>query len=231
MFNGNFFKKYFGHYSARFILLLLAFVLSISIVSYIAHEIIIESEDRIDQVGLRFISRHLIHRRYNGLVEGITFFASVFFLTIASLTVFIFFLVKKKWKRAIEFAAVSIGGFLLTTAMKLYFQRDRPHRPLIIGADNYSFPSGHALSGFIFYGFLAYLVWKSHISEKLKILVCSALVLFSFLIDLSRLYLRVHYPSDVVSGFLVGVAWLIGVVWLIERWQKKPALPHPPGQV
>ena len=230
MFSNHFYKKYFKHYSARFIILLLAIILAIVFVSYIAHEMIVESEDRIDQVVLRFISRHLIHHRYNGLVKGITFFASVLFLIVASLAVIIFFIAKKKWKRVIEFAAVSVGGFLLTTVMKYYFHRDRPSRPLIDGADNFSFPSGHSLSGFIFYGFLAYMLWRSGLPKKMKYLLCSFLILFSFLIDLSRLYLRVHYPSDVISGILVGFVWLLGVIWLIEKWQKKPPPQKEPGR-
>jgi undecaprenyl-diphosphatase len=182
---------------------------------------IVESEDRIDRVVLRYISRHLIHHRYNNLVKFITFFASVFFLVAASLAVFIFFITRKNWKRVIEFATISIGGFVLTTIMKYSFHRDRPLKPLITGANNFSFPSGHALSGFIFYGFLAYLAWKSGLPKKIKYLLSFFLIFFSFLIDLSRLYLRVHYPSDVISGVLIGFVWLLGVIWLIEKWEAR----------
>jgi undecaprenyl-diphosphatase len=85
---------------------------------------------------------------------------------------------------------------------------------------NFSYPSGHATSGFIFYGLLVYLVWKTNIPKPYKWLTSSILILFSLLIGFSRIYLRVHYASDVVAGFCIGLAWLALSIWLIEQIRK-----------
>jgi membrane-associated phospholipid phosphatase len=86
---------------------------------------------------------------------------------------------------------------------------------------NFSFPSGHASSGFIFYGLLAYLIWKTNIPRAYKLIIATLLILLSLLIGFSRLYLRMHYPSDVIAGFCNGFAWLILSIVLLERLKKR----------
>ena len=101
------------------------------------------------------------------------------------------------------------------------FRRVRPPNPLIDGLENFSFPSGHATSAFIFYGLLTYLVWKTEIPKLYKYIIGAILITFSLLIGFSRIYLRVHYPSDVLAGICIGFAWLILTVWLFERLKRK----------
>ncbi|HYH14083.1 MAG TPA: phosphatase PAP2 family protein, partial [Flavisolibacter sp.] len=129
----------------------------------------------------------------------------------------------KHWKRALEVAAIGLGGFVINYVMKLTFQRVRPPNPLIDPLHNFSFPSGHATSAFIFYGLLAYLVWKTNLSKTYKVLIGMLLILFSLLIGFSRIYLRVHYSSDVVAGFCIGFAWLILSIYLFEYMKKETA--------
>ena len=105
--------------------------------------------------------------------------------------------------------------------MKLFFQRVRPPDPLIAPLQNFSFPSGHATSAFIFYGLLAYLIWKTDLNRTYKYLIATVLIIFSLLIGFSRVYLRVHYPSDVVAGFCIGFSWLVVTISLFTRLKKK----------
>ena len=131
------------------------------------------------------------------------------------------YLLFKNWKRALEIAAIGIGGFVVNYLMKLSFHRLRPPNPLIDKLENFSFPSGHATSAFIFYGLLTYLVWKTRIPKFNKFIIGTMLISFSLLIGFSRIYLRVHYLSDVLAGICIGFAWLILTVWLFEKLKKK----------
>ncbi|MGI8599466.1 MAG: phosphatase PAP2 family protein, partial [Chitinophagaceae bacterium] len=131
------------------------------------------------------------------------------------------YLIKKNWKRAIEIAVIGLGGFVINYFMKLSFQRQRPPDPLIEPLQNFSFPSGHATSGFIFYGLLVYLLWKSKLKQVYKYIFSSVLIIIAIIIGFSRIYLRLHYLSDVVAGFCIGFAWLAVAIWMMERVKKK----------
>jgi membrane-associated phospholipid phosphatase len=153
-------------------------------------------------------------------MKFVTYFASATFLQIAYAALVFLFLFRKDWKRAVEIAIIGLGGFAVNYFIKVSFHRSRPPHPLIGQLHNFSFPSGHATSSFIFYGLLTYLVWKSRIHTGYKYLTGSILILFSVLIGFSRVYLRVHYPSDVLAGFCIGFAWLALIIGLLE-WLKK----------
>lgn len=187
--------------------------------SFVAHEVFWEKEEEIDNKVLMALSIH-VSNGLTGFMETVTHFASARYLQIAYGVLIVFFLIKN-FKRSIEIAAIGIGGFMLNYFMKLSFQRIRPPNPLIEPLQNFSFPSGHATSGFIFYGLLAYLVWKTDIPKPFKYIAGTILILFSLLIGFSRVYLRLHYPSDVVAGFCIGFAWLVLTIYLFEKLKKK----------
>ncbi|TXH60676.1 MAG: phosphatase PAP2 family protein [Bacteroidia bacterium] len=103
----------------------------------------------------------------------------------------------------ILFSAVLVNGYL-----KYFFQRPRPTLDALIHENSYSFPSGHAMNGFMFYSLLAYFIYRE--TENLKLtfiitLICGFIIL---MIGISRVYLGVHYPSDVIAGYLAGFIWL-----------------------
>ena len=153
-------------------------------------------------------------------MKAITFFASAEFLLVAYiLLVLWFWLIKKNNLLALDVAAIAIASFLFTTFLKEIFRRVRPLDPLIEPLENYSYPSGHASLGFIFYGLLAYLIWRSGVRLAYKSILAGLFIFFSFLIGFSRTYLRIHHASDVIAGFCLGLAWLSIAVWFLE---KKP---------
>lgn len=128
------------------------------------HEALWEKEEAIDNSIFNFLLANVINDGLTGFMKTVTYFASATFLQIAYASLFVLYLVLKNVKRAFEIAAIGIGGFLVNYFMKLSFHRTRPPHPLIEPLHNFSFPSGHATSAFIFYGLLAYLVWKTDIS-------------------------------------------------------------------
>jgi len=216
-------KSYFKKLPIGILLLVLLFAGAIVLFTLIVHEVFWEQEAEADHYIFDLLSDHVIHPGLTGFMETVTYFASARFLQIAYGVVILFYLAYRHWKRALEIAAIGVGGFLVNYVMKLSFQRVRPPDPLIDPLHNFSFPSGHATSAFIFYGLLTYLIWKTDLSKTYKYLIGTALILFSLLIGFSRIYLRVHYLSDVVAGFCIGFAWLLLSIYLFERMKKKAA--------
>ncbi len=219
--SNTFIKKYFGKLPVRLIVLLALFIGALLFFVLIIHEVLLENEAAVDNSIFSFLAKNVVSVNLTGFMKGVTYCASATFLQIAYGALILFYLLNKNWKRVIEIACIGFGGFIVNYFMKLSFHRLRPPNPLIDKIENFSFPSGHATSAFIFYGLLAYLVWKTNIPKIYKYLTGTVLILFSILIGFSRVYLRVHYPSDVVAGFCIGFAWLILTIWLFEGLKKK----------
>lgn len=214
-------KQYLKTLPGAVLLLLALFVAAMLLFALVVHQVLWEQKTVADEYILRFISLNLLDPGLTGFMKMVTYFASGTFLQIAYGILILVFLVKRKWQRAAEIAGIGIGGFIVNYFMKLSFQRLRPPDPLIEGLRNFSFPSGHATSGFIFYGLLAYIIWKTTISNHKKYIAATILMLFSLLIGFSRIYLRVHYPSDVLAGFCIGYSWLLVTTLLFEYLQHK----------
>ncbi|MEO7800748.1 MAG: phosphatase PAP2 family protein [Ginsengibacter sp.] len=217
----SFIRKYLAKLPLRLILLLALFIGALLLFVLIIHEVLIEKEVAIDNSIFKYLSLHVISNRLTGIMKAITYCASAGFLQMAYGALLLFYLFFKNWKRMIEIFCMGLGGFIINYVMKLSFHRLRPPNPLINRLGNFSFPSGHATSAFIFYGLLAYLVWKTNIARVYKYVIGAILILFSLLIGFSRVYLRVHYPSDVAAGFCIGFAWLLLSIWLFEGQKKK----------
>jgi membrane-associated phospholipid phosphatase len=104
---------------------------------------------------------------------------------------------------------IGVSSTGLMFLLKSIFKRKRPDLPLFKELTNYSFPSGHALSSFIFCSILIWLTWKTGWGKGWKWLVSALLLLFSLSIGVSRIVLRYHYASDVLAGFCMGFAWAL----------------------
>jgi membrane-associated phospholipid phosphatase len=137
----------------------------------------------------------------------------------------IYFIYKRQWAYLLMLVVTIGGGQLLNSSLKLFFSRPRPtfHDP-IITALNYSFPSGHAMLSFITYGLLAYFLVIKTPTRPRKLLIVTAAMLLITLIGFSRIYLGVHYVSDVVAGFAAGGFWLstciTAIYYIRHRYHK-----------
>ena len=107
--------------------------------------------------------------------------------------------------------------FVLNRIFKLIFNRTRPIENRLIEVAGYSFPSGHSMVSMAFYGLLIYLTCKNVVNNKLKYAICICLSVLIFLIGFSRIYLGVHYASDVVGGFLLSLGYLILFTQIIKE--------------
>jgi membrane-associated phospholipid phosphatase len=119
---------------------------------------------------------------------------------------------------ALNIAAVSAVS--LNYWLKGLFARARPTLwDWIIEANHHSFPSGHAMMSVTTYGFISYILAKQYPQRQREIFVCIVVLISA--IGFSRLYLGVHWPSDVVAGYAVGLAWAIACILCLEIWQQK----------
>lgn len=116
---------------------------------------------------------------------------------------------KRRWPDLLLFVLAVGGAQLIDALSKLLFHRVRPAfaNPITL-ATGYSFPSGHAMGAMVFYGLLAYLLIRREKLWASRVLIAVTFVLVVGLVGFSRIYLGVHYPSDVVGGYTAGLAWL-----------------------
>ena len=124
------------------------------------------------------------------------------------ITLLIMFLVKNK-RFGILVGTNLVTVVIINNILKLIVRRDRPTIFPIIDEIGYSFPSGHSMVSMAFYGFIIYLIYKNVKNNKIKWLLVTMMGFLIILIGISRIYLGVHYVSDVLAGFLIAIAYLI----------------------
>jgi undecaprenyl-diphosphatase len=118
----------------------------------------------------------------------------------------------RRWSSAISILLVAGGAQLLNDVLKAFFHRTRPEPVTgLISAQAFSFPSGHAMVSAAFYFYLAYLAWR-FVHGWWRFALIVGLVLLVLLIGLARLYLEVHFLSDVIAGYLAGFLWTDTVI-------------------
>lgn len=209
-----------GLLSAEMLVLTAAFFISLIGFSYLAKEVFIDKDKGFDDRVFRWAAR-LVSARNNDVMQAITFLGTHKFLIPANLLLTFYFLVirRHKWY-SIKVAAISLSSTMMMLLLKLIFSRARPLIPLLKPALGYSFPSGHSMMSFVFYGLLVYMAYKYVRQPGLKWTLIVTLSLLILMIGFSRIYLRVHYPTDVLAGFLMGMFWLIGSVHLLNRLEQ-----------
>jgi membrane-associated phospholipid phosphatase len=223
----NFPIRFPRKFSTRLMLMLVFVLIALVVLWLIIHEVIIEKEQDIDTAIIAALSKYT-SPEWTRFMELMTFLASSYFLIAGYIILISWFLFHQKKKIvALNVAITGTVGFLLVSILKNAFHRDRRLTPLIEKLNDYSFPSGHTTSGFIFYGLLIYLVWQSPMATPYKIILSVLLLLMSLLIGASRIYLGMHYPSDVAAGFCLGFLWLTVSLLFLHNLNKKTTPPVP----
>ncbi|MBQ2836269.1 MAG: phosphatase PAP2 family protein [Clostridia bacterium] len=194
--------KEFIEKNVKWIALFICLVLVIGI----AEDVLDNEIYRLDVIGYNFISKHIISDNITPIVKIITQFGgATFFIALATIL-----LVAIKNKKIGFFIWINLAtSALLNKILKHIVQRPRPTEHRIIDESGYSFPSGHSMVSAAFYGLLIYLIYKNVKNKYLKWGLITILSLLIFLIGTSRIYLGVHYTSDVLAGFLVAISYLI----------------------
>ena len=168
-----------------------------------------------DIIGYKFISTFLISDFATPIAKFITNFGGAIFIAVAA--IFLAIIIKNK-KIGISIFAnlVIITG--LNQLLKRILQRPRPTEYRIIQETGYSFPSGHSMISMAFYGYLIYLIYKHVKNKYIKWGSISLLSILICLIGISRIYLGVHYTSDVLGGFLISISYLVIYISAVNKF-------------
>jgi undecaprenyl-diphosphatase len=159
--------------------------------------------------------------------RDITALGSPIFITFVLLTVVGYLLLIRKRAAALLMAIAVLGGSTLSTLLKMAFNRSRPDIPRV-GIDlNASFPSGHATLSAVAFLTIGILLVRVTPQRRLKTYFMSIAVLLSLMIGLSRIYLGVHFPTDVFAGWCVGGAWALLCSVVAWRLQRRGAIESP----
>ena len=168
-----------------------------------------------DIVGYDIVSKLFKFNVSTPIAKFITNFGGAIF--VISLTTILFFVIKDK-KIGISIIANLGIVTILNQIIKFIMQRPRPTEFRIIEETGYSFPSGHSMVSLAFYGYLVYLIYKYINNKHLKRTLIIILSILICVIGVSRIYLGVHYTSDVLGGFLISLAYLIIYIELVNKF-------------
>jgi undecaprenyl-diphosphatase len=194
-------------FAARFWALVALSFISGLLFLWLAWEVIAEKRKWLDTLGWHYVQRWT-SPLYTKIALLVTFGGTNFF-TIFIYLFILFYLFKRNYKReAIHVLLIASSSILLGWVLKLIFQRERPNLPHLQLAIGYSFPSGHTLAAFTLCGVLVYITLKSKWSFIAKLVAVVFLLLYACLVGLSRIYLHVHFTSDVIASMLVALWWL-----------------------
>lgn len=203
--------------SLRFVIIAGIFFGAAFLFAEIADDMVLENENHFDRVVFRALEL-ITTPTMTEVMVIITFFGSAYFLTPAYVLLVLLFLIKEKNNRtSLNIAAIGISSTIILFSLKAIFHRSRPLDPLVENVDGFSFPSGHAFSAFTFFGLLIYILWTHPINPVTRWVASSVFFLSAFAVAVSRVYLHVHFASDVVAGFLLCVVWLLLSLWLLNK--------------
>jgi membrane-associated phospholipid phosphatase len=147
------------------------------------------------------------------LFSLITELGDVWFCIFAASLICLFLYASRQKKYVPELFLISIGSALTVWGLKLLFAMPRPVDPIaLISLDSFSFPSGHAAAAATLYGFLIWMMIGTGKTDRMRTFFAGIFFFVIVLIGFSRLYLGVHYLTDVIAGYVVGFGWVaIGV--------------------
>lgn len=187
----------------------------------IADEIVEGEAQRIDEGILAVISAY--HPLWlTVIMRDVTALGSVAVLSITVLSVAGFLMLQRELFYMLLMLVASVCGGVLVTVLKMLYSRGRPDLPLhpLIAETSPGFPSGHAMMSAVVYLSLAVLLTRVIPSAGARMYVISVAAMLTVLIGLSRICLGVHYPSDVLAGWSIGLAWAC-LCWLGLRGLEK----------
>lgn len=179
-------------------------VLCLILFSVICYGVLSYDSLVIDTKVYSFIADNLMSDGITSVLKVITELGGVAFIVLAGVLIFMFC---KKIRWFVTFDLV--GVTLINQVIKHIVRRPRPNVLRLVEEDGYSFPSGHSMVSMAFYGIIIYLVYKNVTNKYLKWTLITLLSLLILSIGFSRIYVGVHYFTDVVGGFLLGLAYLI----------------------
>ena len=179
-------------------------VLCLILFSIICYGVLSYDSLVIDTKVYSFITNNIMNDGLTPIIKAITELGGVAFTVLAGVLIFMF-CKKNRWFITFDL----VGATLVNQVIKHIIRRPRPNVLRLVEESGYSFPSGHSMVSMAFYGIIIYLVYKNVSNKYLKWILIILLSLLILSIGFSRIYVGVHYFTDVAGGFLLGLAYLI----------------------
>lgn len=174
--------------------------------------------NRVDNSVHNFFVNKTLSPSNTEFMKNITYLGS----TVAVISIFILMLLFLKNKIMKVILSLDMAFlYLIRTGLKDTFRRPRPDYSLITLPRDFSFPSGHTLFSVGFYGLIIYFIWKLNINKIIKYILTFIISILIILICASRLYLGVHYFSDVLAGFILGILSIILFIGIYKNYDWK----------
>lgn len=203
---------------------LAAAISALTFFAWLAEEVL-EGDTRIFDDYVRAFAHNLASPALTSVMRVVTMFGSTWVLVVAWVCAVIIFLSAGLRRNVALLTVTMAGAAALNLTLKLSFGRTRPTAFFDIPLPaSYSFPSGHALLSFCFYAVLAAIITARLRHRAARILVWTVAALLVALIGFSRIYLGMHYPSDVLAGYAAGLIWLVAIGlgdYIIRQRAKK----------
>jgi undecaprenyl-diphosphatase len=206
--------------SIKVLLVGILFLISIFAFAFLAKGVVEGQERKVDNSIFTFFDQFSTLHVIN-IMRVISFFGSVQFLIPAYIIIIAYFFIQKKYRVGVDISIIAITSSALMFGLKAIFHRQRPDLPIIKGIYTYSFPSGHALSSFIFISILIFIIRNGKGKNIYKWIATILLLLSSITIGISRIILRAHYPTDVIASFCLGIVWVIVSLWLLKKINRQ----------
>jgi len=220
-------RGFFGAIVSTFSIGFVVALLASAVFALLAQAVVGGWTQRGDEAVLRWLERSRSPRLDDVMLEITVLGSAPVLIVVVLVASVLLWITRHRWSVYILVAGI-IGGQIANSMLKQYFDRPRP--TIVTHIDQVattSFPSGHAMASMIVYGSVAFLVSRLEPTRRIRnatIFVASLLIV---LIGISRMYLGVHYPSDVIAGYLAGLAWIGFVVaqWIAVRFfaRRRPA--------
>ncbi|MBV8857522.1 MAG: phosphatase PAP2 family protein [Acidobacteria bacterium] len=181
------------------------------LLSWLAEEVLEGDTQRFDEQVRVLINQHAAPQ-LTAAMRVITYFGSTIVISSLSVCGVVGLYLMKRRRAALLLLVTMAGALILNGVLKLSFHRARPAPFFNLGAPaSYSFPSGHALYSFCLFGTLAAIISRRVQSTWTRTAVWAAAALIVVLVGFSRIYLGVHYPSDVIEGYAAAFFWVMAV--------------------
>lgn len=158
-----------------------------------------------------------VNDTFTNIYKVITFLGSTEFIVSLCVFFLVLFIILKKKNIGLAICGVLIISTLVNNLIKIIVMRERPEVLAFVTEHSYSFPSGHTMASVSMYGFLLYLVLRSNLNQKIRILLSSILTVLPILVALSRVYLGAHFMSDVIGAFIVSIILLLIETYYIDK--------------
>jgi len=222
-------KIFIADYSSREIRILLnlfILVTALLVFTYVAKEVVSGESKGFDEMTLNYL-RHdgkiLLDEQtwLTGMMIDITALGGTTIIFMITAAVVFYLLIQKQYEFMWLILIATIGGAILSFGLKELFARERPQLIYhLLTVKSLSFPSGHAMMSSVVYLTQGALLAKVRSNKNLRVYILLVAIILVFLIGISRIYLGVHYPTDVLAGWSVGLAWA-SLCWLAVKYLQK----------